>query len=142
LGTLDRVRWFTCDADAGAAMLSGCRVLVVEDEPVIAEDLCSTLTTAEAIVIGPVASVGEARRILKGGTAVDAALLDVNLSDGEVTPVIEALRARKVPVVIYTGGSLPERVLQRHPDLIALSKPIMSARLIGELRRAWKQPAA
>jgi DNA-binding NtrC family response regulator len=123
-------------------MLSGCRVLVIEDEPIIAEDLRDALTAAEAIVVGPLASVGEARRMLKGGTAVDAALLDLNLSDGEVTPVLEALRARRVPVVIYTGGSLPESVLQRHPDLIALSKPMMSARLIGELRRAWKQPAA
>ena len=79
---------------------------------------------------------------MKGGTAVDAALLDVNLTDGEVTPVLEALRARRMPVVIYTGGSLPKGVLHRHPDLIALSKPIMSARLIGELRRAWKRPAA
>ena len=123
-------------------MLSGCRVLVIEDEPIIAEDLRDALTAAEAIVVGPVASVGEARRILKGGTAVDAALLDVNLTDGEVTPVLEALRARRVPVVIYTGGSLPKGVLQRHPDLLALSKPFLPARLIGELRRAWKRPAA
>jgi DNA-binding NtrC family response regulator len=123
-------------------MLSGCRVLVVEDEPVIAEDLCGVLTATEAIVIGPVASVGEARRILKGGGAIDAALLDVNLSDGEVTPVLEALRARKVPVVICTGGSLPKGLLQRHSDLLALSKPFLPARLIGELRRAWKRPAA
>ena len=103
-------------------MLSGCRVLVIEDEPIIAEDLCDDLTAAEAIVVGPVASVGEARRMLKGGTAVDAALLDLNLSDGEVTPVLEALRAKRVPVVIYTGGSLPERVLQRHPRVLGLHR--------------------
>ena len=121
-------------------MLSGCRVLVVEDEPIIAEDIRHALTVAEAIVVGPVASVGEARRMLKGGTAVDVALLDVNLRDGEVTPVLEALRAKRVPVVIYTGGLLPQGVSQRHPDLRALSKPVAPARLIGELRRAWKRP--
>jgi hypothetical protein len=38
--------------------------------------------------------------------------------------------------VIYTGGVVPEDVRQRHPDLVALSKPVLPARLIGELRKA------
>lgn len=123
-------------------MLSGCRVLVIEDEPLIAQDICDTLTGAEAVVVGAVSSVAEARRMLKTGTAVDLALLDVNLSDGEVTPVLEALRAQQVPVVIYTGNALAEDVRRRHPDLITITKPVAPARLVGELRRAWKNVAA
>ena len=116
-------------------MLNGCRVLIVEDEAVVAEDLKHILTDAEAVVIGPFASVSEARKLLKGGTPVDAALLDLNLSDGPVTPLLETLHASGVPTVIYSGGRVAEHVRRRHPDLVALSKPVVPARLLAELRR-------
>jgi DNA-binding NtrC family response regulator len=126
-------------------MLSGFRVLVVEDEVLIAEDISRILTEAEGVPVGPVSSVVEARRLLKEGTPLDAALLDVNLADGPVTPILEALNARGIPTLVYTGGSVPEGIRQRHPDLIALSKPVPPARLIGELRRLignWTAPAS
>lgn len=116
-------------------MLSGSRVLVVEDEALIAEEIRLLLVEAEGVPIGPVSSLSEARRLVKEGTHLDAALLDVNLADGQITPVLESLTARGVPTLVYTGGSLPEGVRERHPDLVALSKPVAPARLIGELRR-------
>jgi hypothetical protein len=60
---------------------------------------------------------------------------DMNLSDGPVTPVLEALNARDIPTVVYTGGAVPEDVRQRHPDLVTLGKPVLPARLIGEIRK-------
>ena len=117
-------------------MLAGYRVLVVEDEPLVAEDLKALLAEAEGEPVGPASSVREAQHLIKDGPAVDAALLDVNLRDGLVTPVLEALSARGVPTVVYTGGAVPEDVRQRHPDLVALAKPVLPARLIGELRKA------
>jgi DNA-binding NtrC family response regulator len=116
-------------------MLSGSRVLVVEDEALTAEEIRLLLIEAEGVPVGPVSSLSEARRLLKEGTVLDAALLDVNLTDGQITPVLEALSARGVPTLVYTGGSLPAGVRERHPDLVALSKPAAPARLIGELRR-------
>ena len=116
-------------------MLSGCRVLVLEDEILIADDISHLLIEAEGVPVGPVSSINEARRLLKDGTVFDAAVLDVNLSDGLVTPILEALNARGVPTLVYTGGQAPDGVCQRHPDLVALSKPVQPARLIGELRR-------
>ncbi|MCB5176589.1 MULTISPECIES: response regulator [Microvirga] len=116
-------------------MLSGCRVLVLEDEAVTAEDIRQLLVEAEGVPVGPVGSLSEAKKLLKDGTPLDAALLDVNLSDGPVTPVLEALSARGIPTLVYTGGAVPDDVRQRHPDLIALSKPVPPAKLIGELRR-------
>ncbi len=116
-------------------MLSGSRVLVVEDEALTAEEIRQLLIEAEGVPVGPVSSLNEARRLLKEGTPVDAALLDVNLADGQITPVLESLSARGVPTLVYTGGSLPAGVRERHPDLVALSKPVAPARLIGELRR-------
>jgi DNA-binding NtrC family response regulator len=116
-------------------MLAGCRVLVVEDEPHVAETITDLLTEAEGVPVGPAATVSEARRLIKESPSLNAALLDVNLSDGPVTPVLEALNARGSPTVVYTGSAVPDDVRQRHPDLIALSKPVLPARLIGELRK-------
>jgi DNA-binding NtrC family response regulator len=117
-------------------MLAGCRVLVVEDEALIALGISAMLTDAEGVPVGPAGSVREARQLIKDATVLDAAVLDVNLADGSVTPILEALSARGIPTVVYTGGVVPEDVRHRHPDLIALSKPVLPARLIGELRKA------
>jgi DNA-binding NtrC family response regulator len=117
------------------AMLAGYRVLVVEDEPLVAEGLRDLIAEAEGVPAGPASSVREAQHLLKDGPAVDAALLDVNLPDGPVTPVLEALSARGVATVVYTGGAVWEDVCQRHPELIALAKPVLPARLIGALRK-------
>ena len=113
--------------------------MVVEDEAVVAADLAQIITDAEGVVVGPFRGAGEARALLKAETPVDAAVLDVNVSDGAVTPVLEALRARRIPTVVYTGGALPEDVRRRHPDVTVLSKPVRPARLIAELRRATGQ---
>ena len=94
------------------------------------------LTDAEGVPVGPASSVREARQLIREVAMLDAAVLDVNLADGLVTPVLEALSARGIPTVVYTGGILPEDIRHRHPDLIALSKPVLPARLIGELRKA------
>ncbi|MBM0207643.1 response regulator [Micromonospora sp. STR1s_5] len=117
-------------------MLSGLHVLVVEDDPTIAMFLCDVIQRAEGTTIGPLSSLREARVFLGTTQQVDAAVLDVNLSDGDITPVLEALRARGTPVVIYTASTdLPQRVRDRHADVVVLHKPVQPGRLIGELRR-------
>ena len=110
-------------------------VLVVEDEALVAATISDLLTEAEGVPVGPAATVSEARRLIKDSPSLNAALLDVNLGDGLVTPVLEALSARGIPTVVYTGSAVPEDVRRRHPNLIALSKPVLPARLIGELRK-------
>jgi DNA-binding NtrC family response regulator len=122
-------------------MLSGLRVLIVEDEPVLSDDLSEIITAAEGVVVGPVATVKEARALIKCGVAFDVAILDVNLTDGVVTPVLEALHARGVPVLVYTGGMVPEDVRRRHPSLVSLAKPVRPARLTGEIRRVVTRAA-
>ena len=116
-------------------MLSGYRVLIVEDEAIIAQDLSDAISEAEGEVVGPCSGAREARAILKTDARITAAVLDVNVRDGTVTPVLEALRAQRIPTLIYTGGQVPEDVRRRHPDLVVLSKPVRPARLIAELRR-------
>jgi DNA-binding NtrC family response regulator len=116
-------------------MLAGCRVLVVEDGALVSDVIVELLHEADGLTVGPVSTVREARELLREGLSLDAALLDMNLSDGPVTPVLEALSARGVPTVIYSGGVVPDDVRQRHSHLVALSKPELPARLIGELRK-------
>ena len=124
-------------------MLNGLRVLVVEDHPAIAMDIGDLIDRAGGEVVGPVGSLHEARQTVKADHAIDAAVLDVNLSDGDVTPVLESLRARKVGVVVYTGSAgLPSGVGERHPDIVVLQKPVQPGRLIGEIQRACHRVSA
>jgi hypothetical protein len=48
---------------------------------------------------------------------------------------LEALHARENPTMIYTGSSVPDDVRRHHPELIALARRALPARLVGELRR-------
>jgi DNA-binding NtrC family response regulator len=115
-------------------MLSGTRVLLVEDEAIIALDLADTFESAGANVIGPAASVREALSLIDEET-VDTALLDFNVADGEITPVLDLLIARGVPVAIYTGRGIPAALCARHPNLPVLRKPLSSARIVEEMAR-------
>jgi DNA-binding response OmpR family regulator len=119
-------------------MLNGSHVLLVEDEPLVAEHIADLLTEAEASVVGPCRTLSEARQLVRLGTKVDAALLDLNLADGSAAPLLEALCARGIPTVIYTGAGMPEPLRKRHPEVAVLTKPVPPARLIAELRRATR----
>jgi DNA-binding NarL/FixJ family response regulator len=116
-------------------MLVEYRVLVVEAEPLVAEDLKALLAEAEGVPVGPAPSVYEVQHLINDGPSVDSAPLDLDLKDGPKTPVLEALSARGVPTAVFTSYAVPEDVRQRHPELIALAKPVPPARLIGELRK-------
>jgi DNA-binding NtrC family response regulator len=118
-------------------VLNGIRVLVVEDEALIAHELAEAITTAEGDLVGPYATARTAAAAVRE-ERIDVAILDVNLADGDVTPVLEALSARHVPIIVYTAGEVPAAVRQRHPDLRILPKPVQTARVLAEIRRAAK----
>lgn len=93
-----------------AAALHGRRILVAEDEYMIAEEVESLLRNAGARMLGPVASVDEALALIAADDLIDAALLDVSLNGGKVWPLVDALLVRNVPVVLTTGydfGAIP-----------------------------------
>lgn len=122
-------------------MLTACRILVVEDNALVAEEVSQLLTNAEAEVLGPALSIADAKQLLRTGTPVDAALLDVNLTDGQVTPVLDVLMTRHVPTVVYTGGTVPEGVDRHRDDIHLVAKPVSSARLVRELRTVMEDVA-
>jgi DNA-binding response OmpR family regulator len=98
-------------AELDADELAGRRILVVEDETLIALDLESLLTSNGCVVIGPVNTVDAALTAVDHAP-LDAALLDLNLGGRPATPVAESLNARGVPYVVVTAygrsaGQLP-----------------------------------
>jgi CheY-like chemotaxis protein len=87
------------------------RILVVEDEALIAMDLERIVRRAGCEVVGPVGRAEEALRLAAEGRP-DAAILDIELSDGDSFAVADALARRRVPFVFVTGSApaaLPER---------------------------------
>ncbi|RDI53594.1 response regulator [Microvirga subterranea] len=83
--------------------LRGRRILVVEDEYMMADDLQYDLEKAGAKVVGPVPSVADALRLLATEDAIDGAILDVNLRGEKAYPVADVLRDRGIPFVLATG---------------------------------------
>jgi DNA-binding LytR/AlgR family response regulator len=81
---------------------TGRRVLIVEDELLIALELKYIVEQLGAGVVGPAGSAEGALQLLSDATP-DAALLDVNLREGRVTPVAQACWDRSVPFALVTG---------------------------------------
>jgi CheY-like chemotaxis protein len=107
-------------------------VLVAEDEPFIAYDLATTIEDAGGVVVGPAGTVSEALALVETHH-VDAAILDVNLGDRDISPVADLLMARGVPVIFHTGLGVPDELRARFPDLIVHLKPLVPEQLIRQL---------
>src|SRR4051794_9809722 len=83
--------------------LERCRVLVVEDEYLIADDMAQAPQRPGAEGAGPVPGREQARALIAANERLDAAVLDFNLRGESVLPVAEALAGRGVPFVFATG---------------------------------------
>ncbi|HXV00525.1 MAG TPA: response regulator [Caulobacteraceae bacterium] len=83
--------------------LTGRRVLLVEDEAMIAMLLEDMLADLGCEVIGPAYAIGHALELARAPEAIDVAILDVNVAGAPVFEVADALRARRVPMVFSTG---------------------------------------
>ena len=98
------------------------RILLVEDEPLIAMMLEDYLDVLGKEVAGTADSVADALAQIEA-SAPEAAILDLNLRDGEKsTPIAEALAARDIPFVFATGSG-DDGVDPRFRDRPRLSKP-------------------
>ncbi len=108
--------------DSGAA-LAGLRILIVEDEFLLAMELETLLQQRGCLVLGPVSSVRQALSMLDGERP-DIALLDVNLKGERATPVAAALHARGVPFILITGYSLLQLSEPELRDAPRIDKPV------------------
>ena len=98
------------------------RVLLVEDEALVAMMIQECLTEYGHSVVGPIGRAAEALAAAKQGE-FDAAILDINLSDGMAYPVAEILSQRGVPFAFVTGYEA-DTVDERFSNVPVLQKPI------------------
>jgi DNA-binding response OmpR family regulator len=99
------------DAETGTGNLSALRILIVEDEYYVADDLARALQESGASVVGPVATLAEAERAVAEGH-FDCAVLDMNLRGEMAFPIADRLEAEGIPYICASGynvASLPER---------------------------------
>ena len=97
------------------------RILIVDDEPLIAALLEDWLLELGYQVAGPACSVADALAILAGG-GIDGAILDVTLGRETSYPVAEELRRLAVPFVFATGHSA-DHLEPEFQDAVTLAKP-------------------
>jgi DNA-binding NtrC family response regulator len=115
-------------------VLRGCRLLVVEDDYMIASDVSQRLEEIGAQIVGPVGSIEHALALIEAGYPIDAAVLDINLGSTRSDPVADALHAHNVPFVFVTGYDevmLPPL----HAEVPRCEKPVhipALARLLAE----------
>jgi CheY-like chemotaxis protein len=117
--------------------LKGARILVVEDEAFIALDLVMAIEDAGAIAVGPAATVAEALELIRFDPP-DGAILDVNLPDGAIGPVLDALRAI-AGVVVHTGAGVPPDLRAAHPEVAVFSKPTDPFDLLRRIAQDMKR---
>jgi len=110
--------------------VAGRRILVVEDEALIAIEMKETLTGLGFSVVGPVSTIPQAMAALGDG-ALDGAILDLNLGGQLTYPVADRLAALRIPFVFVTGYR-SDTIDAAYADVALIEKPI-DARRLGHL---------
>ena len=112
--------------------VAGCRVLIVEDDYLLATDLTGLLRRAGADIIGPVGSVRDALAAFE--QSPDVALLDVQLGEETSFPIADELARRGVPFVFAPGT--PAMIPFRHGARTVCAKPLGDAAILKALAEA------
>ncbi|MGP1346414.1 MAG: response regulator [Phycisphaerales bacterium] len=112
------------------------RVLLVEDEFLVALSIKTMLENMGFEVIGPAASIEDAMRMLDDA-AVDAAVLDINIIGGTSVPIARLLQVQSRPFVFVTGYQSPSHLLPNGlKSITRLTKPVEERALSAALRSA------
>lgn len=122
----------------GSEGIAGVRVLIVEDEAMIAMLLQDMLEEMGCVVAATAASLDDALRAA-AADPLDLAILDVNLGGTETYPVADALRRRGVPYVFSTGYGA-STLHPDHQDRPTLQKPFVESDLMRCVVAALGRP--
>jgi DNA-binding NtrC family response regulator len=115
--------------------LDGRRVLVVEDEPLLAIDYCKELSGEGAEIVGPFNRAAQALACLEL-EAVDVAVVDYALADQNSASLQSALEQRGIPFVVVTG--YPRVLVRRDEEQNVLAKPVSPELLCAAVRTACR----
>jgi len=103
--------------------LAGVRVLIVEDDFLVAISLRKSVERLGCKVVGPAPSVDRAIGIVNG-EPLDAAILDINIIGGSSESIAHALSERSIPFFFVTGYASPEIGSDDLRDTLRLRKPV------------------
>tara|TARA_A100001518_G_C1194006_1_gene38895 strand:+ start:73 stop:600 length:528 start_codon:yes stop_codon:yes gene_type:complete len=115
-------------------LLQGAKVLVLDDEWLVADQTSQYLGEAGMEVIGPFHALEEARDFAEDGE-VDLAVLDYNIDGTPVTPLVQDLQAKGVPVIIVSGYGSRLELPQGTLGVDFMPKPVAGASLIERAAR-------
>lgn len=118
---------------------SPARILVVEDDGLVSMMVCSIVEQMNCAVVGPAARIERALKLVQA-SAVDGAILDVNIAGTPVYPVADALGARGVPFIFLTAYGNPV-LPERYRASRTLTKPIVETRLRAAIEADLVAPA-
>jgi DNA-binding NtrC family response regulator len=119
-------------------VLAGKRVLIAEDEPVIAMDHAAVLTQAGAEVVATCATVRGAVDCIRD-RPIDVAVVDYVLADGNSEPLQKALKHKHIPFVVVSA--YPRPLVRTEPGQEILQKPVTSDLVCGRVEAACKLTA-
>jgi len=120
--------------------LQGKRILVIEDEPLVAMDVESTLATAGCEVVGPAATLERAKLLIEESDC-DAVLLDVNLAGQPVDELATLLTRKNRPFAFVTGYGR-EALPSGFRGAVVLGKPFGADQLLATVEVLLYQPAS
>jgi CheY-like chemotaxis protein len=118
--------------------LAGKRVLIAEDEPMIAMDHAALLVRAGAEIVATCATVKGAANCV-GETAIDIAVIDFMLADGNSQPLQAALKRKHFPFVVVSAYTRP--LVRTEPNQEILPKLVSYDLLCGRVEAACKLAA-
>jgi DNA-binding NtrC family response regulator len=119
----------------GQLPLAGKSVLIIEDEALIALGVETCLQDAGAAVVKIANSLALAQRAVDERIPFDAAVVDLQLPDGNASPLIQVLSERGIPVVITTGDEVDPRHPALSKALAILQKPHADSDLVNAITR-------
>lgn len=114
------------------------RILVVEDEYLLADELSLALAAAQAVVIGPVAALSQALDVIADTQNIHGAVLDVNLRGEMVFPAADRLQDRMIPIIFVTGYD-SSVIPPRFGDTPRCEKPLGVRHVLRILERTLQQ---
>ena len=113
--------------------VNGKRVLIVEDEFLVALSLQDHLASLGCLVIGPVTTLAAAIQVAESET-VDVAILDVNLRGEMVFAAADILVERGVPIIFCSGHLANAQFPERHSDHMRVPKPYTAGMIVAALK--------
>lgn len=129
--------WSHADRSGGSVSEwsgNGERILIVEDEFLLADEMYDWLSLKGLDPLGPVPSLAEAQRLIAENVAIDGAVLDVNLAGTMVFPLALELRRRNVPIIFATAYAGEVAFPEELRGTPRLRKPFTEVQLVAAIK--------